>query len=376
MQSSYRLMSLGLAAVVVCLACPLLVSSNSLHHLQKLEMRKMLNDKLESVDVDDEGSIYDLFEEWASAHDITFTDDNELMDALLKWKKNALKIKTHRGQYREGKHTYQIGLNQFAHMTNEEFRQKRLGLKLPSGDRAARRTKKVSKKTKRATAPLPTSINWVTNGLVTSVKDQGECGSCWTFSAAAVLEGAYAKATGVLTNFSEEQFVDCAEPYVGCDGGVPSTAVEYVAQQKGVATDLSYPYVAQNLAFNPSCQISSAVKLPMTPSYTWLNSDTEVLQALAIQPVSVCVAVGGDEFMLYESGVMNSATACDPPDMINHAVLLVGMGNDTVTHMPFWMIKNSWSTDWGENGYFRINRNVDNSCGIYTESIGVTITIP
>jgi C1A family cysteine protease len=377
MLSSIWLMSFGLVVVIVCLHSSGVVDSNPAGKRSAL-VRRLLNEKLDSVDENNEESVYDLFDEWATAHDLTFADDNERMDALLKWRKNALRVKQHRREHKNGQHTYQLGLTKFAGMTIEEFRKTRLGYKRtdPKGSGSvsksvAKATK--NKKVKRQVTTLPSIVDWVTGGLVTSVKDQGNCGCCWAFSAAAVLEGAYSKAKGQLMDFSEEEFVDCAVPYVGCDGGVSATAIEFVAAQGGVSTAASYPYIAQDYEYNPQCEVGSSVKIPMTPSYTWLEDDESILQAVADQPVAACVAVG-DAFYLYESGIMDPATSCDPE--INHAILVVGYGVDPVSKVAYWKIKNSWAADWGENGYFRISRNVTNSCGLTVEALKVDLTFP
>jgi len=316
--------------------------------------------------------VFDLFEEWASTYDMTFKDDNKRMDALLQWKTNALKIQTHRKEHKSGKHTYQLGLTKFTHMTREEFQQTRLGYKNlnPTESHA----KKVnSKKVKRATPP--TTVDWVAGGLVTSVKDQGQCGCCWAFSAVATLEGAHAKAKGQLIDMSEEEFVDCVSPYIGCDGGVAAYAIDFVAAQKRMATAASYPYIAQDYDYNSNCEIKSAVNISMIPAYTWLDDDQSILAAVAIQPVSAAIAVG-DPFQNYVSGVMDPSTACLDPNDINHAITVVGYGTDSATGTPYWYMKNSWASDWGENGYFRIARNVPNSCGITVEAFSVQMSYP
>jgi len=365
-------MSISLLVVVVSLYSSRVVDSNPVQNQMRNEMRRLLNDKLDKVDMSNEETVYDLFEEWASAHDLTFTDDNDRMDALLKWKTNAINIKKHRGEHKQGKHTYTLGLNQFAHKTVEELRRTRLGYKNPSAGSAASaaKTVKKNKKVKRVATPLPTSVNWVTAGLVTAVKDQGDCGSCWTFSTAAVLESAYKKKGGALTDFSEEEFVDCTAPYIGCDGGVPAHAVEFVAKQGGIATAASYPYVAQNMVFNSQCKLSSAVKIPMTPTYTWLDDDAALQAAVAYQPASAAIAVG-EPMWYYESGVLDSVTACDTA--VNHAIVVVGYGVDAASGLPYWLIRNSWSASWGENGYMRISRSVSNACLINTDALSVQL---
>jgi len=372
MLSSIRLMSVGLL-VAVCLLGSSLVDSNPIDKDLRAETRRLLNEKLENVNMNDEEAVYELFEEWASEHDITFTDDSQRMDALLTWKKNALKIKTHRKEHKEGKHTYQLGLNMFAHKTSEELSKTKLGYK----NTKPRVTSDEKKSMKVKRSVLPTNVDWVAAGIVTSVKDQGNCGCCWSFSATAVLESAYAKAKGILQDFSEEEFVDCIQDCIGCDGGVPAEAVDLVNTNKGIATLVSYPYIAQNLQYNPTCNVANSgiVNVSMTPSYTWLNDDASILAAVAIQPVSACISVGGDNFYYYESGILDPATACDGAN-INHAIVVVGYGVDPTTNIAYWKLKNSWAADWGELGYVRINRNVTSSCGLDVEALKVDMTFP
>jgi len=374
MLSSIRLMSVGLL-VAVCLLGSSLVDSNPIDKELKAEKRRLLNDKLDGVDLNDKEAVYEFFVEWANVHDIYFSDSDEIRSALKTWKKNALKIQIHRKEHKEGKHTYQMGLNMFAHLAIEELRRTKLGLKYtePIVEQSATSDAKKSKKVKRSVTPLPAYVDWVEDRLVTSVKDQGNCGSCWAFSAAGALEGAFAKVTSILEDFSEQQFVDCVTDYIGCYGGWPSSAIDFVANQGGVSTLVSYPYIYQGMDYNPTCNVYDAFNIPMTPSYTYLEDEQSLLEAVAFQPVSACIAVG--EFYFYDSGILDPATACDGYNL-NHAIVVVGYGVDPDTNIAYWKIKNSWSENWGENGFGRINRNITNSCGLSMKAIQVDLTLP
>src|SRR6218665_3564272 len=148
-------------------------------------------------------------------------------------------IEAHNTKHASGEKTYSVGVNQFADMTNEEFRT-RNGFKRSFKVRAPAVHEQVE------VEALPDTVDWTTKGLVTPIKDQGQCGSCWAFSAVASIEGQHAKATGKLVSLSEQNLVDCsqAEGDMGCMGGLMDYAFEYVIKSKGIDTEKSYPYEA------------------------------------------------------------------------------------------------------------------------------------
>jgi len=330
-----------------------------------------LSDQLDKSDLQDASTVTALFNAWQKKHGISFKtslDGNKAFEVLLQ---NARKIKQHRSEHRLGLHTYTLGLNKFSHMTSEEFKSKRLGsIKYKSGSGSNSAMNYGAFRGKRA-ATLPLSLNWTAQGYVTPVKDQGNCGCCWAFGTTGLLEGAYFKKSGKLVSLSEQQLVECSPLFPGCDGGVAAYAIEYISSTGGLASEATYPYTSQLESYG-ACKIPSVPLVAMAPTYADIpQDDTALMTALATSgPISVSVAVG-DLFMSYVSGIMDPTTACEAET--NHAVLLTGYGTDTKTGKPYWLVKNSWSTDWGENGYFRLRRDVKDSCGINEDSISVTL---
>jgi len=212
---------------------------------------------------------------------------------------------------------------------------------------------------------LPDSIDWREKNVVTPVRDQGGCGSCWAFAASETLESHLALATGKLKSLSPQHFVSCVQNPQhcggtgGCGGATPELAYEQVAV-KGVALEADFPYRARNTpcrgGFNPAAKITGYVKLAE-------NNYTALITALAtVGPISV--SVDASDFSEYSSGIF---TSCQYRDItINHAVVAVGYGRDAASGKDYWLIRNSWSASWGESGYLRIERHADGSmkyCG-------------
>ncbi|KAL6222057.1 hypothetical protein ACLB2K_005449 [Fragaria x ananassa] len=252
--------------------------------------------------------------------------------------------------------SYKLGVNRFADWTWEEFQRHRLG--------AAQNCSATTKGNHKLTdAVPPLSKNWRDEGIVTPVKDQGHCGSCWTFSTTGALEAAYAQAFGKQISLSEQQLVDCAGAFnnFGCSGGLPSQAFEYVKYNGGLDTEEGYPYTAKDGA----CKFSSEnVGVQVLDSVNITLGDEEGLKhAVAfVRPVSIAFQVVSD-FRLYKSGVYTSETCGNTPMDVNHAVLAVGYGVEN--GVPYWLIKNSWGQSWGDNGYFKMEYG-KNMCGIAT----------
>jgi len=211
---------------------------------------------------------------------------------------------------------------------------------------------------------LPASVDWTTEGVVTPVKNQGNCGSCWAFSATGSIECESAIKTGKLYSLSEQQLVDCssAEGNAGCDGGEMDDAFKYVIKNGGLCSETEYPYKG----VDGKCASSTCgTKYDPISSYSDVTKRDEsaLLTAAAAGCVSVAIEADQFAFQYYSSGVLDGTCGTS----LDHGVLVVGYG--TLNSQEYWKVKNSWGTDWGENGYVLICRNCNKNgdqgeCGI------------
>jgi len=255
--------------------------------------------------------------------------------------------------------TFTLGITPYADLTGDEFVERHAGM-----DREAKPNATLGVRAYTG-ADLPTEVDWTTKGAVTPVKDQAQCGSCWAFSSTGALEGAWQIATGKLVSISEQQLVDCAKfryGNMGCSGGLQPRAFRYV-ENNAMCAEADYPYTGTTSIF-ASCKTSSCTTpaLPegalTTFEYTE-KTEESLMEALARQPVAVSLEADKDIFHLYKSGVVQGP-GCGTT--LDHAVLAVGYGT-TEDGVKYWKVKNSWTTQWGEEGYVRIVRGTD-ECGI------------
>ncbi|XP_075552548.1 cathepsin K-like [Dermacentor variabilis] len=262
-------------------------------------------------------------------------------------------------QFKNGTRLFSVGVNHFADMTPDEVVANYTGYKPPTPQQLA---------DVPLYAPLfgdtPDSVDWRANGFVTPVKNQGQCGACWAFSATGALEGQLFKRTRRLVSLSEQNLMDCTGPRYGtngCNGGQMVGAFQYVQDAGGLDTEARYPY---RQGTNFQCQFSNSfeARRVTVTGYTRVPPRNErVLQdALSrIGPISIAINASPQTFMFYRNGVYTEPN-CDPRGL-NHAVLLVGYGQDR--GVPYWIVKNSWGPGWGEAGYIKILRN-RNICGM------------
>lgn len=219
--------------------------------------------------------------------------------------------------------------------------------------------------------PLPENFDWREHGFSTGVRDQGECGSCWAITTSGALEGAFARFNGFSVQLSPQQLVDCSTRDFGCEGGWFDTALNYVAQLPTgwLNPETAYPY----RGVKETCKIDiSGAQNPVASSYELkvvgskrLENEKDMMEALYVYgPVSVALHVTSNLFA-YQEGVFTDAL-CNVN--LNHAVLLVGWGHDRRSNKPYWILKNSWGADWGESGYFRMERD-RNMCGVANYAI-------
>jgi len=210
---------------------------------------------------------------------------------------------------------------------------------------------------------IPSSVDWRDKHVVTPIKNQHQCGSCWTFSSTGSIESQYAIHTGELIELSESQIVDCDinGSDSGCSGGFMDGAFEYIINTGGIETEESYPYVPED----DPCEFNTSKVVVKLQGYQNVgNGELGLKNAVAtVGPISVAIDASGYDFQLYKEGVYYNPN-CSTTEL-DHAVLVVGYGT-TINHTDFWIVKNSWGKNWGDNGYIYMSRNKNNNCGIAT----------
>lgn len=310
-----------------------------------------------------------LWNKFKKSHGKTFLSDEHEAFRFDIFKKNLDLIEKHNSEYSMGLHTYTLGVNYFADWSFEEFKNKMFGTRVGNGTRHnlgtfLRLPKHIS---------LPDEVDWRKEGAVTEVKNQGECGSCWAFSTTGSLEGANFRANGKLVELSEQQLVDCSGKYEnqGCNGGLMDNAFEYIKENGGLDTESSYPYHAHQ----GRCHFKKKTIGSLCSGYNDIPEGNEeaLKEAIAtVGPISIAIDATEGKFMLYNGGVLVDDTCGNQPNNLDHGVLLVGYGTEknsiTNKDQDYWIVKNSWGPGWGEEGYIRMARNVDNMCGVATSA--------
>ncbi|XBI24438.1 hypothetical protein VPH35_049539 [Triticum aestivum] len=319
------------------------------------------------ADLASEESLWALYERWRKARRFNVFRENVRL--------------IH--QFNRGDAPYKLRLNRFGDMTTDEFRRAYASSRIAhhrmfhpkAGGGGFMHGDRIS---------APSSVDWRQKGAVTAVKDQGQCGSSWAFSTIAAVEGINAIRTKNLTSLSEQELVDCdtADGNSGCNGGIMDKAFQYIADNGGVATEDAYPYTAQQAstcntgaprvvtidgyedAYPYTAQQAStcntgAPRVVTIDGYEDVpaNNEKALKKAVAAQPVSVAVDAGG--FQFYSEGVFTGECGTE----LDHGVAVVGYGI-TVDGTKYWIVKNSWGEEWGENGYIRMERDVKDKKGL------------
>jgi cathepsin L len=259
-------------------------------------------------------------------------------------------------EFNAADHGFTVELNKFATLTAAESASLR-------GYRAADHTPGHEIQLKSVGAP-PTDYEWKSKGVVQAIKDQGKCGGCWAFAAIAAQESAWAIKYTTLTSLSEQNLVDCVTSCYGCNGGNVDLAYYYVIQkQKGnFNSEKNYPYKA----VTSTCRYSATDALTVISDWGTVSRTETALQQVVYQygPTAIAIDASKNSFQLYRSGIYNEKS-CSSTNL-DHAVTAVGYGTSP---SAYWLVKNSWGTTWGEAGYIRMTRNVNNQCGVATDAI-------
>ncbi|KAH6763579.1 senescence-associated gene 12 protein [Perilla frutescens var. hirtella] len=307
----------------------------------------------------DDASMVERHEKWMVEHGRVYKDAAEKAKRFKIFKENVNYIDS----FNEvGTQTYKLGINKFADLTNEEFQASRNGYKMGSYPKSS----EISSFRYANVTAAPASIDWRQKGAVTGVKDQGQCGCCWAFSAVAATEGINQLTTGNLVSLSEQQLVDCdTSEDQGCNGGLMDDAFEYIISNKGLTTESNYPYEGVDGTCNTKKASSDAAKITGYEDVP-ANSESALLKAVASQPVSVAIDASGSDFQFYSSGVFTGQCGTE----LDHGVTAVGYGVAS-DGTKYWLVKNSWGTSWGEKGYIRMQRDIgaaEGICGIAMEA--------
>jgi cathepsin L len=321
------------------------------------------------------------FVNWMQTHNKNYTTAEEFHTKYSTFAENMETINAHNKLHKAGKKTFTLGTNQFTDLNNDEWK---AYLATPITVDPSKNA--VDEKLQ----DNPPAVDWRTQGYVTPVKDQGQCGSCWAFSTVASTEGANFAKTGTLPSLSEQQLVDCSGSYgnMGCNGGLMDNAFQYIIAIGGLDSEDSYPYTAQD----GSCNFDKSNIAGDVTAFTDVTQGDEGALETAVAttgPISVAIDASHSSFQMYSSGVYYEP-ACSS-SQLDHGVTVVGYGasstaarklllwgdddeagdddepagdDDEPASGNYWIVKNSWNTVWGQQGYIWMSKDRNNNCGI------------
>jgi cathepsin L len=296
------------------------------------------------------------WEQWKLIHKRSYSIVEDKLRKEI-FSANAERIASHNRLFDLGLKSYRMGLNKFSDMTPTERAEKFLGGKLPASFHGAGPAHIPSGR------PLADDVDWRTKNIVTEIKNQGSCGSCWAFSTTGSVEGQHALATGKRVSLSEQQLVDCTtvEPYnnAGCGGGWMNVSFQYIQDNGGIESEQSYPYKGED----GNCHYDKTKRAAGVTGFKNIKegSEKDLQDAVAnVGPISVAIEVENN-FFDYTGGIYDGSDCYNQPEYLNHGVLVVGYG--TESGKDYYIVKNSWG-QWGENGYIRMARNSGDKCGI------------
>ncbi|XP_041061014.1 procathepsin L-like isoform X2 [Carcharodon carcharias] len=312
---------------------------------------------------------------WKSQHEKHYAEDEETHRRMI-WEDNMRYIEQHNLEHSMGKHTFTVGMNQFGDLSTKEFNELMNGFLPVEADNSTEDfdegdeliedvgDNEFDEDTESDDDLRSATVDWRSKGYVTPVKNQGQCGSCWAFSAVGAIEGQWFKICKRLTPLSEQNLVDCdwGNGNFGCRGGWMSNAFRYVIRRRGIESERTYPYTARR----GRCKFQRRNIAARIQRYRFVRRNERYL-AKAVQmigPISVAIDAGQRSFQLYRNGVYYDRRCRRQP---NHAVLVVGFGRESGRN--YWLVKNSWGTSWGDQGYIKMAKDSGNICGIASYAV-------
>uniref|UniRef100_A0ACD5UFC7 Uncharacterized protein n=1 Tax=Avena sativa TaxID=4498 RepID=A0ACD5UFC7_AVESA len=313
----------------------------------------------------DEALTMDRFHRWMEQHGKSYATVDEKLRRFEVYRRNVEHIET---TNREGKLSYTLGENQFTDLTDEEFLAKYTSrYVVPPPDMTSNEEEEAETViTTRAgdvleghggnLSMLPESIDWRAVGAVTPVKDQGDCGSCWAFATVAAVESLNQIKNGNLVDLSEQELLDCGQ--YNCISGTASGAILWIWKNGGITTEADYPYTGKKGVCDKTKLNHHTVSV-LTTKYVVSNNEQKLMEAVAKQPVTVAIEVAAS-FAKYKSGVYLGPCGYAH----NHIVTIVGYGKDASTGKKYWIVKNSFGTSFGMDGYILFERGVPDPRGL------------
>merc|ERR1712000_126023 len=298
-----------------------------------------------SISLPDDAEI--KFQDWMRQYNKVYASDDDYQSRFLAFKANLARIDYYNA-HDDGTAFYTI--TEFADMSQEEFSALYLGLK-PRGLYHAEKADLLD------TSSTPSSVDWRKEGAVTGVKNQQQCGSCWSFSTTGNIEGQWKLAGHDLVSLSEQQLVDCDKVDQGCNGGEMADGFRY-SIKNGNMLESEYPYKARD----GTCHYDSSKVVARISSWEQVSDDETQMAAYCAKNGPLSIGINAGPMQLYGGGIANPRF-CNP-NALDHGVLIVGYGEESGT--DYWIIKNSWGKSWGEEGYYRIVRGTG-KCGLNTD---------
>jgi len=321
----------------------------------------------------------DGFAQWAEHNNAKFTI-GETFERFHIWKGNYAIVTQHNKEADAGLHTFRLGMNSMSAMSYEEYKKK---LNYQKKNKPTGIPVGVFDPSTVAAAAIPKAVDWRTATspkLVSPIKAQGGCGSCWAFSAVEAMESAAAVHTNkTVRTGSPQQLVDCVlNGTDNCNsGGESHDGFLDVIKRGGLDTEVSYPYKGRS--FLRHCMFKPKDIIPGTDSFVGykqikVGSEADLQAASVLIPtISIAMDASSNKFQLYASGVYNVPTCATKNEDLDHAVAVVGYGVYTNSstnslNVPYWLVKNSWNTDWGIEGYIYMSKDDKNQCGVATDA--------